>query len=291
MVLRMELSQTENLTFLANLLCLTVISELLLMTDCIKLHYLNKVVNMAVKMSSFRWCYLKTCDLLIHTKSIFLLKFYYRITFCVCFVPELRQRQEMLMRNQLMAVNPQLMGTAQQRMQAIPSQFEPRLVDRYSATPLYSNTADTEQTVMCCPWVHTNLRLLLTKECPSCVWMYVSLSEICYLQLKWRPQPTRDKFISHPTWGPRSHSTAACPTCCPTTSTQAQVVKHCLQHSPAVPFLYRQWQVHLTTHPVQASCFSCIFPWKQWTQTVFKLTLSHSGFLAKHTVWVLKSFL
>lgn len=54
MVLRMELSQTENLTFLANLLCLTVISELLLMTDCIKLHYLNKVVNMAVKMSSFR---------------------------------------------------------------------------------------------------------------------------------------------------------------------------------------------------------------------------------------------
>uniref|UniRef100_A0A8C8B7F7 Sterile alpha motif domain containing 7 n=1 Tax=Otus sunia TaxID=257818 RepID=A0A8C8B7F7_9STRI len=43
---------------------------------------------------------------------------------------ELRQRQEMLMRNQLMAVNPQLMGTGQQRMQAIPSQFEPRLVDR-----------------------------------------------------------------------------------------------------------------------------------------------------------------
>ncbi|NXL92538.1 SAMD7 protein, partial [Alectura lathami] len=29
-----------------------------------------------------------------------------------------------------MAVNPQLMGTAQQRVQAIPSQFEPRLVDR-----------------------------------------------------------------------------------------------------------------------------------------------------------------
>ncbi|XP_010293446.1 PREDICTED: sterile alpha motif domain-containing protein 7 [Phaethon lepturus] len=43
---------------------------------------------------------------------------------------ELRQRQEMLMRNQLMAVNPQLMGAGQQRMQAIPSQFEPRLVDR-----------------------------------------------------------------------------------------------------------------------------------------------------------------
>ncbi|XP_030902974.1 sterile alpha motif domain-containing protein 7 [Melopsittacus undulatus] len=38
---------------------------------------------------------------------------------------ELRQRQEMLMRNQLMAVNPQLMGAGQPRMQ-----FEPRLVDR-----------------------------------------------------------------------------------------------------------------------------------------------------------------
>ncbi|CAM2119405.1 sterile alpha motif domain-containing protein 7 [Caretta caretta] len=43
---------------------------------------------------------------------------------------ELRQRQEVLMRNQMMAVNPQLMGAGQQRMQAIPSQFEPRFVDR-----------------------------------------------------------------------------------------------------------------------------------------------------------------
>ncbi|XP_050164135.1 sterile alpha motif domain-containing protein 7 [Myiozetetes cayanensis] len=43
---------------------------------------------------------------------------------------ELRQRQEMLMRNQLMAVNPQLMAPGQQRVQAIPAQFEPRLVDR-----------------------------------------------------------------------------------------------------------------------------------------------------------------
>nr|XP_006122928.1 sterile alpha motif domain-containing protein 7 [Pelodiscus sinensis] len=43
---------------------------------------------------------------------------------------ELRQRQEVLMRNQMMAVNPQLMGSGQQRMQAIPSQFEPRFVDR-----------------------------------------------------------------------------------------------------------------------------------------------------------------
>ncbi|XP_053161075.1 sterile alpha motif domain-containing protein 7 isoform X2 [Hemicordylus capensis] len=43
---------------------------------------------------------------------------------------ELRQRQEMIMRNQMMAVNPQLMGAGQQRIQAIPSQFEPRFVER-----------------------------------------------------------------------------------------------------------------------------------------------------------------
>lgn len=59
---------------------------------------------------------------------------------CVCFA-ELRQRQEMLMRNQLMAVNPQLMGPGQQRMQAIPAQFEPRLVDRYWAAFFCSSTA------------------------------------------------------------------------------------------------------------------------------------------------------
>ncbi|XP_062987527.1 sterile alpha motif domain-containing protein 7 [Elgaria multicarinata webbii] len=43
---------------------------------------------------------------------------------------ELRQRQEMIMRNQMMAVNPQLMGAGQQRIQAIPSQFEPRFMER-----------------------------------------------------------------------------------------------------------------------------------------------------------------
>ncbi|KAH0624135.1 hypothetical protein JD844_007567 [Phrynosoma platyrhinos] len=43
---------------------------------------------------------------------------------------ELRQRQEMIMRNQMMAVNPQLMAGGQQRIQAIPSQFEPRFMER-----------------------------------------------------------------------------------------------------------------------------------------------------------------
>ncbi|CAI5775855.1 Hypothetical predicted protein [Podarcis lilfordi] len=43
---------------------------------------------------------------------------------------ELRQRQEIIMRNQMMAVNPQLMGAGQQRIQAIPAQFEPRFMER-----------------------------------------------------------------------------------------------------------------------------------------------------------------
>lgn len=51
----------------------------------------------------------------------------------VCFMLELRQRQEMIMRNQMMAVNSQLMGAGPQRIQTIPSQFEPRFVERYSS--------------------------------------------------------------------------------------------------------------------------------------------------------------
>ncbi|XP_044290594.1 sterile alpha motif domain-containing protein 7 [Varanus komodoensis] len=43
---------------------------------------------------------------------------------------ELRQRQEMIMRNQMMAVNPQLMGAGQPRIQGMPSQFEPRFMER-----------------------------------------------------------------------------------------------------------------------------------------------------------------
>lgn len=43
---------------------------------------------------------------------------------------EMRQRQEMLMRNQMMAVNPQVMGPGPQRMPAIPSPFDARFVER-----------------------------------------------------------------------------------------------------------------------------------------------------------------
>uniref|UniRef100_F7AJD0 Sterile alpha motif domain containing 7 n=1 Tax=Ornithorhynchus anatinus TaxID=9258 RepID=F7AJD0_ORNAN len=59
---------------------------------------------------------------------------------------ELRQRQEMLVRNQMMAVNPPLLGSAHQRLQAIPSQFEPRFMDRelMSSTEMIS-PADPRQ--------------------------------------------------------------------------------------------------------------------------------------------------
>ena len=43
--------------------------------------------------------------------------------------PELRQRQEMMMRNQ-MAMAPQILAQGQQRLQGVPTQFEPRFMDR-----------------------------------------------------------------------------------------------------------------------------------------------------------------
>ena len=42
---------------------------------------------------------------------------------------ELRQRQEMMMRNQ-MAMAPQIMTQGQQRLQGVPTQFEPRFMER-----------------------------------------------------------------------------------------------------------------------------------------------------------------
>ncbi|XP_042195057.1 sterile alpha motif domain-containing protein 7 isoform X1 [Callorhinchus milii] len=45
---------------------------------------------------------------------------------------DIRHRQEMLMRNQMMVMNPhsQIIGSGQQRLQALPSQFEPRFLER-----------------------------------------------------------------------------------------------------------------------------------------------------------------
>lgn len=42
---------------------------------------------------------------------------------------ELRQRQEMIMRNQ-MAMAPQILTQGQQRLQGVPAQFEPRFMER-----------------------------------------------------------------------------------------------------------------------------------------------------------------
>ncbi|XP_053316917.1 sterile alpha motif domain-containing protein 7 [Spea bombifrons] len=43
---------------------------------------------------------------------------------------EIRQRQEMMMRNSMITVNPQVVMPSQQRMPLAPSQFEPRLLER-----------------------------------------------------------------------------------------------------------------------------------------------------------------
>ncbi|KAM4694643.1 sterile alpha motif domain-containing protein 7 [Discoglossus pictus] len=53
----------------------------------------------------------------------------YQLTGCMS-AAELRQRQEMIMRNQMMAVNSQVLMPTQQRMPMMPPHFEPRLLDR-----------------------------------------------------------------------------------------------------------------------------------------------------------------
>ncbi|XP_061098962.1 sterile alpha motif domain-containing protein 7 isoform X2 [Conger conger] len=58
---------------------------------------------------------------------------------------ELRQRQEMMMRNQ-MAMAPQLLAQGQQRLQSVPGQFEPRFMDRELVTP--TEVSDARQVHM-----------------------------------------------------------------------------------------------------------------------------------------------
>ncbi|KAJ8357064.1 hypothetical protein SKAU_G00198580 [Synaphobranchus kaupii] len=57
---------------------------------------------------------------------------------------ELRQRQEMMMRNQ-MAMAPQLLAQGQQRLQGVPGQFEPRFMDRELVTPTEMVPSDARQ--------------------------------------------------------------------------------------------------------------------------------------------------
>ncbi|XP_068089415.1 sterile alpha motif domain-containing protein 7 [Hyperolius riggenbachi] len=61
-------------------------------------------------------------------------KHLYQLSNCMT-AAELRQRQEILMRNQMMSVNPQVVVPTQQRMPVMPGQFEPRLLERGEMLP------------------------------------------------------------------------------------------------------------------------------------------------------------
>ncbi|XP_037314794.2 sterile alpha motif domain-containing protein 7 [Pungitius pungitius] len=57
---------------------------------------------------------------------------------------ELRQRQEMIMRNQ-MAMAPQILSQGQQRLQGVPAQFEPRFMEREMVPPSEMVASDGRQ--------------------------------------------------------------------------------------------------------------------------------------------------
>ncbi|XP_062337274.1 sterile alpha motif domain-containing protein 7 isoform X2 [Osmerus eperlanus] len=57
---------------------------------------------------------------------------------------ELRQRQEMMMRNQ-MAMAPQILTQGQQRLQGVPTQFEPRFMERELGPPSEMVSSDARQ--------------------------------------------------------------------------------------------------------------------------------------------------
>ncbi|XP_069831324.1 sterile alpha motif domain-containing protein 7 [Dendropsophus ebraccatus] len=61
-------------------------------------------------------------------------KHLYQLTGCIP-TAELRQKQEIMMRNQMMSVNPQVVVPVQQRMPVIPTQFDSRLLDRGELLP------------------------------------------------------------------------------------------------------------------------------------------------------------
>lgn len=57
---------------------------------------------------------------------------------------ELRQRQELLMRNQ-MSIAPQILAQGQQRLQGVPTQFEPRFMERELVPPTEMVTSEARQ--------------------------------------------------------------------------------------------------------------------------------------------------
>ncbi|KAK7944717.1 hypothetical protein WMY93_000445 [Mugilogobius chulae] len=71
---------------------------------------------------------------------------------------ELRQRQELLMRNQ-MSMAPQILAQGQQRLQGVPAQFEPRFMERELVPPAEMVASDARQMHMALTW---DLLYLLT---------------------------------------------------------------------------------------------------------------------------------
>ncbi|XP_061777122.1 sterile alpha motif domain-containing protein 7 isoform X2 [Nerophis ophidion] len=71
-------------------------------------------------------------------------KHWYRLVNSMSASAELRQRQEMIMRNQ-MAMAPQILAQGQQRLQGVPAQFEPRFMERELVPPADIVAPDARQ--------------------------------------------------------------------------------------------------------------------------------------------------
>ncbi|XP_061834783.1 sterile alpha motif domain-containing protein 7 isoform X1 [Nerophis lumbriciformis] len=71
-------------------------------------------------------------------------KHWYRLVNSMSASAELRQRQEMIMRNQ-MAMAPQILAQGQQRLQGVPAQFEPRFMERELVPPAEIVAPDARQ--------------------------------------------------------------------------------------------------------------------------------------------------
>ncbi|KAI2667724.1 Sterile alpha motif domain-containing protein 7 [Labeo rohita] len=71
-------------------------------------------------------------------------KHWYRLVNGMSAGAELRQRQELMMRNQ-MAMAPQILAQGQQRLQGVPAQFDPRFMERELVPPTEMVSADARQ--------------------------------------------------------------------------------------------------------------------------------------------------
>ncbi|XP_063076207.1 sterile alpha motif domain-containing protein 7 [Engraulis encrasicolus] len=71
-------------------------------------------------------------------------KHWYRLVNGMSAGAEMRQRQELMMRNQ-MAMAPQILAQGQQRLQGVPTQFEPRFMERELVQPTEMVPSDARQ--------------------------------------------------------------------------------------------------------------------------------------------------